>query len=243
MRFNTIKIPCTESTNADLKAMAARGAEIGTTLVAERQSAGRGRLGRSFASETGGLYMSVILPYQKSDTPSLVTVSAAVAVSRAIERLAPLSVEVKWVNDLLADGKKICGILAEAVTVGEESRAVLGIGINLTNKLPRELSDIAANIYDLCGRVITPEAMLEAALDEISRVESESFEDVLEEYRHKCVTLGKIVDVIPHDGEKYKAKAVDILHDGALLVEKEETREKIRVFSGEVSTRISENNL
>lgn len=243
MKYNTIKIPYTESTNADLKAMAARGAEVGTTLVAERQSAGRGRLGRSFASEVGGLYMSTILPYQKNNTPSRVTISAAVAAARAIERLTPLSVDIKWVNDLLSDGKKICGILAEAVTVGNESRAILGIGINLTNKLPQELSDIASNIFDLCGTAVTPEAMLEAVLDELSRTEDENFDDILKEYRHKCATIGKIVDVIPHDEEKYVAKAVDILHDGALLVEKEETRERIRVFSGEVSARFSENVL
>ena len=240
MRYYTIKIPYTESTNTDLKAMAARGAEIGTVLVAERQSSGRGRLGHSFASEAGGLYASIILPYSKGDTPALITISAAIAVARAIEKLTPLSVGIKWVNDLLADSKKICGILAEALTVGEESRAILGIGINLTNMLPTELSDIASNIFDLCNKTVTPEDMLEAVLDELSSLENESFESILNEYRHKCIILDKNIEIIPHDGERYTAKAIDILHDGSLLVKKDDFNEPTRIFSGDVSTKIWE---
>lgn len=237
MRFNTIKITDSVSTNSELKKMALEGAEVGTVLVAERQSGGRGRLGRSFLSDEGGLYMSVILPYKLGDDAGLLTTYAAVAVARAIERVAPVSVGIKWVNDLYVGGKKLCGILAEAVTRGDGIFAVLGIGVNLTNKLSRELSDIATTLFDECGVAVSPDVLLEAIIDELSDFEKADFEKTIEEYRHRCVILGKNIDVIPHEGEKYAAKAVDILSDGSLLVKRKADGEMIRVFSGEVSVR------
>ena len=105
MTFNTIKITDADSTNSMLKKMAAQGAGIGTTLVAVRQHGGRGRLGRSFSSGDGGLYVSIILPYAENMSAGLLTTYAAVAVAGAIESLAPVRVGVKWVNDLLVEGK------------------------------------------------------------------------------------------------------------------------------------------
>ena len=136
MTFNTIKITDTESTNTLLKQMAAEGAEIGTTLVATRQSGGKGRLGRSFSSNEGGLYVSIILPYSENMSAGLLTTYAAIAVARSIERLAPVKVDVKWVNDLLACGKKICGILIENSIMGANlSSAVVGVGININQTI------------------------------------------------------------------------------------------------------------
>ena len=240
MTFNTIKITDTESTNTLLKQMAAEGAEIGTTLVATRQSGGKGRLGRSFSSNEGGLYVSIILPYSENMSAGLLTTYAAIAVARSIERLAPVKVDVKWVNDLLACGKKICGILTEGIICGDKTLAVLGIGVNLTNKLPTELEGIASNLFDLCGVKITPDALLEEILTELSGFEDVDFEKSLEEYRHRCITLGKEVEVIPHQGEKYRAFATDLHHDGSLIVKRASDGEILRIFSGEVSTRLSE---
>ena len=240
MTFNTIKITDADSTNSMLKQMAAEGAEIGTTLVAVRQHGGRGRLGRSFSSGEGGLYVSIILPYEENMSAGLLTTYAAVAVARAIESLAPVKVDVKWVNDLLVNGKKICGILAEGVVRADRNLAVLGIGVNLTNKLPKELEQIASNLYDLCRAKIDPQVLLDAVLGEFSDFPTADFEKSLEEYRRRCITLGKEVDVIPHQGEKYKAFAIDLHHDGSLIVKRASDGEIIRVFSGEVSTRLSE---
>lgn len=240
MTFNTIKITDTESTNTLLKQMATEGAEIGTTLVATRQSGGKGRLGRSFSSGEGGLYVSIILPYGENMSAGLLTTYAAVAVARSIERLAPVKVEVKWVNDLLVNGKKVCGILAEGVACAGKMLAILGIGVNLTNKLPTELEDIASNLFDLCGVAISPSQLLSLILDELADFEDADFEKILEEYRHRCITLGKEVEVIPHQGEKYRAFATDLHHDGSLIVKKASNGETARIFSGEVSTKLSE---
>ena len=240
MTFNTIKITDTESTNTLLKKMASEGAEIGTTLVATRQSGGKGRLGRSFSSNEGGLYVSIILPYNENMSAGLLTTYAAVAVARSIEKLAPVKVDVKWVNDLLVNGKKICGILTEGIVYGDKTLAILGIGVNLTNKLPDELADIASNLFDLCGVKIVPDDLLNEILTHLSDFEDVDFEKSLEEYRHRCVTLGKKVEVIPHQGEKYRASAIDLHHDGSLIVKRASDGEILRIFSGEVSTKLSE---
>lgn len=238
MIFDTIKMTDVTSTNTELKRMAAEGAKVGTVLVAERQSGGRGRLGRSFSSEKGGLYVSIILPYKENMSAGLLTTYAAVAASRAIERVCALKTDIKWVNDLYAGGKKLCGILAEGVVCGNEMRAVLGIGINLTNPIPDELSHIATSIFAECKTTVTPDQMLDTLLGELADFESADLTLSLDEYRHKCLTLGKEIEVIPHDGEKYTAFALDILHDGALLVKRADNGEEIKIFSGEVSTKI-----
>ena len=238
MTFNTIKITDTTSTNSTLKQMASDGAQIGTVLISQRQSGGRGRLGRSFSSDDGGLYTSIILPYNREMSAGLFTTYAAVATARAIERVAPVSIGIKWVNDLYLNGKKLCGILAEGVSCGNEPRAILGIGVNLTNKLPDELSEVATNLFDECGVSVTPDELLEILLDELKDFESADFEKSLNEYRHRCITIGKEIDVIPHSGKKYPAKAIDILHDGALLVRRLSDGAELKIFSGEVSTKI-----
>lgn len=240
MVFNTIKITDAVSTNTQLKKMALEGADVGTALVAQRQSGGRGRLGRSFSSGEGGLYASIILPYCQGDDAGLLTTYAAVAVAHAIERVAPVKVGIKWVNDLYVNGKKVCGILAEAVAREGGMCAILGIGVNLTNKLPPELSDIATTLFDACGTEVAPDKLFDVILDELSGFEKVDRGEKLDEYRHRCVILDKNIDVIPHNGEKYTAKAIDVLPDGALLVKRAEDGEMIRVFSGEVSARLSE---
>jgi len=238
MIFDTIKITDTESTNTELKRMAAEGAKVGTVLVSERQSGGRGRLGRSFSSEKGGLYVSIILPYDSNVGAGLLTTFAAVAAARAIKRVSGAPVGIKWVNDLYLGGKKLCGILAEGVTCKDGQRAILGIGVNLTNPIPNELSDIATSLFDECGTAVSPDDLLNALLDELSDFENTDFEKILGEYRHNCLTLGKEIEVIPHSGEKYSAIALDILHDGSLLVRRTDNGKEMRVFSGEVSTKI-----
>lgn len=237
MTFNTIIIPDADSTNTMLKKMACEGAEIGTVLVAKRQSGGKGRLGRAFSSEEGGLYASIIFPYDEGMSAGLLTTFAAVAVSEAIESLAPVRADVKWVNDILIDGKKVCGILAEGAVTGDRRVAILGIGINLTNKLEDELLPIASNLRELCGVSVSPEQMLEALLDKLSHFETAKLPNTIDKYRHRCITLGKEIDVIPHNGEKYTAFALDIHHDGSLIVKRASDGEEIRIFSGEVSTR------
>ena len=237
----------TDSTNKQLKLLAEQGAPEWSVLLAEHQTAGKGRLDRSFLSPPGsGIYMSFLLRPAKS-APSLpvtesvlLTVCAASAVYEAVKSVTGKETAIKWVNDLYYKNKKVCGILAEAVAREAGNCAVLGLGVNLTNKLPDELSDIAASLFDTCGVEVSPDRLLGEILDELSDFESADYRKSLDEYRHRCIILGKNIDVIPHSGEKYAAKAIDILPDGALLVKRATDGEMIRVFSGEVSTRLSE---
>ena len=141
------------STNTFLKAEAEQGAEEGLIAVAENQSAGKGRMGRAFASPNGsGIYMSMLIrPSEAVSDATLITACAAVAVSDAIENVTGIPVGIKWVNDLFYSSKKVCGILAEGVFNAEKASydyIVLGIGINLIDTFKEtELKDIAGGLY------------------------------------------------------------------------------------------------
>lgn len=240
MRFEVIYKEETVSTNADLKELAKNGAPIGTAVVAERQSGGRGRLGRSFSSERGGLYMSLLLPLDDTESVGLMTTFAAVATARAIERLADVDVKIKWVNDLLVGSKKICGILAEGVMRPEGNCAVLGIGVNLTGKLSDELKEIAATVFDACGQALEPKALADEIFAEFSDFSAHKCGAHLDEYRHRCITLGKNITVIPHSAPTYSAKALKITESGGLLVKRDDNGEETELCSGEVSVRPTE---
>ena len=129
-----------DSTNLKVKEMAQRGAAEGVTLIVDRQTAGRGRLGRQFHSPEGGLYLSTLLRPAYAEG---ITCRAAVAAARAIESLCDLRVDIKWVNDLYVNGRKVAGILAEGIldADGALTAVVLGIGINVgATDFPDELS-------------------------------------------------------------------------------------------------------
>ena len=237
LNFNVIKKSTTESTNTDLKALARKGAPVGTVIIAESQSGGKGRMNRSFSSHKGGLYMSLLLPFDTPDSVGLITTYAAVATAHAIERLAPISVKIKWVNDLLACSKKICGILAEGVCREDGNFVVLGIGVNLTGKIPDELSPIAATVRDLCGCEIHPLDLAKEILSEFADFDKASLDSHIDEYRHRCMILGKSITVIPHSSATYGARALDITNNGGLLVRREGDGATEALFSGEVSVR------
>lgn len=140
------------STNSVLKTLAEKGAPHGQVLIAKEQTAGRGRLGRSFCSpKDTGLYMSVLLrPRFSAEDALFITTAAAVAVAEAVDRFAESESKIKWVNDVYLSGKKVCGILTEAAMDFESgglNYAVCGIGINLSaERLPKELEAIAGGI-------------------------------------------------------------------------------------------------
>lgn len=125
-------VPVTDSTNKDARALAEQGAPEGTVVFARKQTAGRGRLGRSFFSPEGtGLYFSILLRPKTADVLKI-TAAAGVAVARAVEEVLGLDLQIKWVNDLYYQNKKVCGILAEGVCAPEGglSYCILGIGLN-----------------------------------------------------------------------------------------------------------------
>ena len=157
------------STNTELARLASEGAEEGLSIVADEQTAGRGRLQRAWSSPKGaGLYFSILLrPRIPQDHWPLITFAAALAVGDALSEAAGVETDIKWPNDLLSGERKICGILAEAI----EGRAVIvGIGINLTNNaFPAELEKVATSIAKESGRPAERELILAALLRALSR--------------------------------------------------------------------------
>lgn len=229
-----------DSTNSELKRLALLGAPSGTVLVADRQTAGKGRLGRRFYSpDNSGIYMSVLLrPVALSDA-GLLTTFTAVAVARALAKTG-IEVGIKWVNDLIADGRKLCGILTEAGTYEKEPFAVIGIGMNLKKTaFPEELRDIAVSLEELTGTAPDRDPLVHAILAEMQVINLQHPHDpeaLMNEYRRRSITLGRPVRVLPHHGEPFDGVAEAINQDGSLTVQTENG--PTRVSTGEVSIKI-----
>ena len=147
------ELDCTDSTNALLLEMARGGAPVGTVVWAHRQEGGRGRLGRSFSSPVGGVYISMLVPCPSDpkDIGFALTAKAGVAVKRAIRDVCGVECGIKWVNDIVLDGLKVCGILAQMVAREGGNVVVVGIGVNYATPLScfsGELRGIVGSLYD-----------------------------------------------------------------------------------------------
>lgn len=240
--FRVTVLPEAVSTNTYLKSEAENGAPEGTVVIALSQSGGRGRRGRSFFSEAGGLYMSILLrPTLPPDKATLITAATAVAVARAIAHLTGLSPKVKWVNDILLSGKKLSGILTEAalnLSGDRLSYAVVGIGINVARTdFPSELSEIATSLGAHLDTPPTLPALAAACLSELKDVLAEITSPALmDAYRALSAVTGRTVTVIGH-GAEYTARVRDILSDGSLAVIDEDGNEHI-LSSGEISVKL-----
>ena len=211
------------STNDACRALLAAGAPE-CLVVAERQTGGRGRRGRSFFSPPGGLYMSVAFPAAADELG--LTCRAAVVTAEAIERLTGISCGVKWVNDLYLGGKKVCGILCEAVG----DHVIAGIGVNLApSPLPPELEDKVGFLG--CGDVREPLAA-EIARGLLARDAGDRA--FLVAYRRRSVVLGKQLTCTVGD-RVFTAQALEIDDAGGLVVQTETGRETLRW--GEVSIK------
>lgn len=225
----------TDSTNLKVKEMAQRGAAEGVTLIVERQTGGRGRLGRSFHSPEGGLYLSTLLRPITPD-PGRITCCAAVAAARAIESLCNAKIDIKWVNDLYLNGRKVAGILAEGVLSpdGALVAVVLGIGINVGEMpFPDELQSIATSLGNE-GFALAREDLAAAFLNELTDALTDL--TAMEEYRRRNLVLGRQVTVL-RGGETYAATACSITDAGYLLVQ-DENGNTHTLSSGEVSVRL-----
>ncbi len=232
------------STNLTAREMALSGAEHGTAVLADRQSRGRGRLDHSFFSPAGGLYMSLLLrtdalPF---DSLPLITIRAATVVCETVEEVTGRAPALKWVNDLLLDGRKICGILAETAMTpgGGISHIIVGIGINARIRredFPPELRETAGSL-DPEGEI--PEIRNRLAAGIISRFAGEPFperEVLLDSYRRRLCMLGRTVTVLPAGGEPFRAEALDVDGAGNLIVQKEDGRRE-HLSSGEIHIRL-----
>ena len=232
-----VKYPVLPSTSAVAAEAAKNGAKHLYTVVAERQTAGRGRLERRFFSPEGGLYFSTVLRTGLSPAEyGAVTPFAAVAVFRAISRVCGVVPEIKWVNDLLLHGRKICGILAESGTDKKGAPyLILGIGVNTgTADFPAELRDIAARVP--CR---DRDALLAAVLAELADTEHavKSGSWLADYRRHSCV-LARDVEIVEGNARR-RARALDILPSGALSVRLENGRTE-ELYGAEISLRVTQ---
>ncbi|MCD8002781.1 MAG: biotin--[acetyl-CoA-carboxylase] ligase [Clostridia bacterium] len=241
----------TGSTNTDAAELLRQG-ERGFLIAANAQTGGRGRRGRTFLSETGGIYFSfdVSAPAEKlRQCFTLVTPTAGVAAALASRELYGIDAKIKWVNDIFAGGRKLGGILAEGVETehrefhgGElhgsefhesEFHVIVGIGINAVNtRFPDTATSISREISrEFSGAICSDEliAKIVGTFDDILFTDG-----VIDEYRRLLFILGHDIAVHPFDGsEDYRARAIDVCPDGRLVILRE--GERILLSSGEVS--------
>ncbi len=234
-----------DSTNLEAKRRAMLGGGHFTAVIADQQTLGRGRFGRSFFSPPGcGIYLSLLLkptPQQLSDA-TLLTTAAAVAVCRAIETLTPHHPQIKWVNDIYLNGKKLCGILTEAVTdleSGAIESVVIGIGINFRQPeaaLPEEVAAVAGTLFGAAAPSVSRNRLVAAIINELfllwNGLPDRAF---LADYRSRSMLIGREI-VYARGNEKFAATAEAIDNDGALIV-RMPSGEQAVLRSGEVSVR------
>ena len=234
------------STNTALKELASRGAPEGLVLLAERQTEGRGRLGRSFFSPPGsGLYLSLLLrPNAPASAVTGLTAAAAVAVAETLEELGARDASIKWVNDVYVNGRKVCGILNEAaldLESGTLSYVVVGIGVNVRapeGDFPPELQGIAGAAF---GPESVPElrcrlaaGILDRLLDFYGKLTEKPF---YESYVNRSLVLGQPLNILAPGRDPVPCTGMAIQPDFALLVRLEDGSLR-RLDSGEVSVRV-----
>lgn len=209
----------TGSTMDAARELAGQGASEGTVVVAESQTHGRGRLGREWLSPRGGIYLTIILrPATSPVYAPRANLMASVAVAKAINRLYGIKAELKWPNDVLIEGAKVCGILAEMQAERDALDFVnIGIGINANVSLAG-LENTATSLQDVLGREICRRQLLAALLSEIERRQSLLMEeDLLDEWRRLSATLNRDVRIVV-PGEAIVGRAIDVDATGALII-------------------------
>ncbi len=234
------------STNDALKHFAQTGAPQGTAILARSQSAGRGRMGRSFCSqENKGMYLSVLLRPGCAPAQLMhLTCAVAVAACDAVEATSGMRPQIKWINDLVAGGKKLGGILTELsidTQTGLVDQAIVGIGINCLQEsgdFPKELSEIATSLLLATGKTVSPAKLAGAILIALEKVCRQLFTKksrLMEHYRENCLTIGKQVQISTAQAQ-YTAFAEGITEDGSLILTLPDGTRHI-LASGEASVR------
>ncbi len=230
----------TDSTNTQAKRIALEGAPHGTVVIAGYQTGGRGRMGRSFASPKGqGVYMSVILrPRCTPDQLMHLTCATAVAMCQAVEKCVGIYPQVKWINDLVWQKRKLCGILTELVLAPDNFAAIVGIGINCTQEVqdfPDELQDMATSLSMVAGHPVEPAKVAACMIEAISQMDLDRKAEMLEAYIQNCITLGKDIALVRGEEVRH-GHALSLDGDGGLLVRFPDGSVET-VNSGDVSVR------
>lgn len=235
--------PEMDSTNIQAKRLGEHDAVNGTVVVTECQTAGRGRRGKTWVSPAGNCYFSILLrPEVLVDRASIITLVSAMALAKAIKQVAALDTMIKWPNDVIANGKKLCGILTESSTDLEYiNYAVVGIGINANQTdFPEEIKDMASSIRLETGKEVNRAELLGTFLNVFETyyetfLETEDLTKLSEEYNRLLVNRGREVKIIEKETERILT-AVGIDDKGGLIVE-DCNGQRETIISGEVSVR------
>ncbi len=213
----------TTSTMDEALRLAHAGCPAFTTVVAGRQTRGRGRLQRQWESEDGGLYFTVVLrPAISPAEAPLINLAAAVDLAVTLEDVCDLNVQVKWPNDVLVKGRKVAGILSQMEGESDQVAFVnVGLGVNLNND-PGKVVPAAVSVSRLIGKKVPSSAVLKQFLDRFAqRLESGRLGQALDKWRRLTVTLGQAVTVVTLR-ESFQGIARDITGDGGLILELED---------------------
>lgn len=229
--------PSVDSTNNECKRLLAQGKQGAFLVVSDQQTAGRGRQGKTFVSpaKTGIYFSLVIRPNTSFKNAVTATTAASVAVCWAVEKLTDKKPRIKWVNDVFLDGKKICGILTEAITNFEDGTVdsvIVGIGINLKEgAFPEELKDIVG----VLDADINKNLLVATVIDKLVEINTGDYKAFIDYYRTHSLVIGEKIRIIRSDGEVH-AVALAIDEQGGLEVELE-NGERTVLRSGEISIR------
>ncbi len=251
-----IVLPEVDSTNDELKRLAMAGEKEGLVVLSEKQTQGKGRRGRGFYSPEGsGIYMSMLFrpDSEKASDVILVTTQAAVAVAHAVSRVCKKEAQIKWVNDVYLNDKKICGILTEAVSDFESGGielVIVGIGINVKcpEDIPDDIKDVFGYIYDADEVMPVSRNQIAAAVINELKKYYDALPDraFLKEYKDRSNVIGKKIRFgtpgknagVPGDDWE-SGKALDIDDSGGLIVELSGGEKKV-LHTGEISLRLDE---
>lgn len=229
LNFQILHFDSLPSTNLEAAKRAREGAPEGLVVVAGEQTAGRGRLGRQWASPKGsGLYFSIVLrPDLEAARWPLITFAAALSVHEALIQCCDLVTDIKWPNDIIASDKKLCGILAETVETKIGGPVVLGIGVNLSStSFPDELSDTATSLESLTGEAPDREVVLQAILMAFQKryaelLNREGWRTIINEWsKRSSYAFGKRIRV-KNEHESFEGTSRGLESDGALRLETE----------------------
>ena len=235
-----VYLPTVDSTNRYARRLAAEGAPHGTLVVADEQTAGRGRRGRGWISPAGeGVFMSLILrPQSHPSEVARLSMQTALAVAQAITRVTGLDARIKWPNDIVCGGRKVCGMLLE-MNADEQTvhDVVAGVGINVhQTAFAPEIAQSASSLDLLCGESVSRAALVRAFLEAFEAADALTARGgLMDAYRARSATLGQRVQVIAPAGS-FTGTALAVTDSGSLIVEDEEGQRR-EVLAADVSVR------
>ena len=229
------------STNTVAKFLSMNGIENGSVIISETQTSGRGRSGKQWESPLGGVWLSIVLNPQPNQTElPLITLATGVAVAKTLEKMGIENPEIKWPNDVMINGKKVCGILTEAIThLNTIETVIIGVGINVNidmEKFPRHLRNTTTTLKEELGEKCAEHAVIATFLEEFEKISElfnhEGYEIILKEWRKHSYSIGKNVEVRMPFKKSYNGYVIGINKQGALIIEKKDGTLK-KVISGE----------